>query len=45
LGRDHKREFGTSRDSQDRGSSSLVPEMAEGGYLPLQGREKATFSG
>jgi hypothetical protein len=40
LRRDRKREFGTSRDSQDRGPSSLVPEMAEGGYLPLRGREK-----
>jgi len=40
LRRDHRREFGTSRDSQDRRPSSLVPEMAEGGYSPLQEREK-----
>jgi len=40
LRRGRKREFGTSRDSQDRGPPSLVPEMAEGGYSPLQGREK-----
>jgi hypothetical protein len=40
LRRDHKREFGTWRDSQDRRPSSLVPETAEGGYSSLQGREK-----